>query len=281
MRRDQKIRLKMIAAAACCAFSAAPQAAAATFQGKEIEAGDTVKFGNYEQDNNADNGKEEISWKVLEVDEDAKTALLLSEDCLDTMCYNIDQETQDKAKETTWEDSSVRRWLNQDMPGGFYWEAFPKVDQNKIAETKVSADPNGHSEDADPGKETKDKVFLLSEEEAGKYLGGKEDRIAHASELTAEKLKKPDEDETEAEEDKGLPWSGSKDTEKETETEEEAEYYLDTQDTTGGLFWWLRTPGEDNTMAECVGAEGSIVQSGYLVNQLYFGIRPAIRVEVK
>ena len=42
MRRDQKIRLKMIAAAACCAFSAAPQAAAATFQGKEIEAGDTV-----------------------------------------------------------------------------------------------------------------------------------------------------------------------------------------------------------------------------------------------
>lgn len=290
MRRDRLWRLRVMTAAAVCAAACMTlEAGAATFQGEEIKVGDIVKFGTYEQDNNTDNGKEAIRWKVLEVDEDDKTALLLSEDCLDTMCYNIDPQAQEKAKKVTWEDSSIRKWLNQDVPGNFYWEAFSKVQQKKIAETKVTADKNGHFKDADPGKETKDRVFLLSEDEVKEYLESKGERIAMASKATAEKLRKPDdEDETEkdSETKKGLlPWFGRKtDGEDETETEEEeteGEYHLDTQKTTGGCFWWLRTPGEDNTMAECVGAEGSVVESGYLVNQLYFGVRPAIRVEIK
>ena len=34
------------------------------------QAGDIVWFGNYEQDNDSDNGKEPINWIVLEKEED-------------------------------------------------------------------------------------------------------------------------------------------------------------------------------------------------------------------
>lgn len=32
----------------------------------KVKIGDTVTFGNYEQDNNLDNGQESIEWEVLD-----------------------------------------------------------------------------------------------------------------------------------------------------------------------------------------------------------------------
>ena len=49
----------------------------------------------------------------------------------------------------------------------------------------------------------------------------------------------------------------------------------------GSVFWWLRTPGETQEDAECLGAEGSILFSGYAVTQMDVGVRPAIWVKIK
>ena len=233
----------------------------ASFQDEEIRKGDVITFGRYEQDDVSLNGKEPIEWKILEIDEEKGEVLLISAACLDCRPYHVDPGDPGAAKEVTWEDSSIRRWLNNDMEGGFLGDAFSERDRERICESVVPADENGHFGDADAGAETEDRVFLLSEAEAMKYFSGRKERRASATAwAAAAQKKKPSEDEE--------------------VTEKDEEYWIDTTDTTGDSFWWLRTPGEDNTFAECVGAEGAIVQTGYLVNQQYFGVRPAIRVEL-
>ena len=42
---------------------------------KNVEAGDTIRFGSYEQDNDLENGDEEIDWLVLDREGDIVTLL--------------------------------------------------------------------------------------------------------------------------------------------------------------------------------------------------------------
>ena len=65
-----------------------------------IKVGDTIKLGTYEQDNNKSNGKEEIEWRVLDID--GNEALLISEYALDCKPYN------EEYAEITWEDFTLR-----------------------------------------------------------------------------------------------------------------------------------------------------------------------------
>ncbi len=129
---------------------------------------DIVLFGHYEQDNDISNGKEIIEWIVLDVQEDQ--ALLLSKHGLDKMDYGT------RNAGTAWEKSVVRKWLNKN----FLNEAFTAEEQKAILMTNVdNSKKQGNSEwKTKGGKNTKDKLFLLSYHEAfEQYFTSDEERL--------------------------------------------------------------------------------------------------------
>ena len=130
----------------------------------KVKVGDTLYFGAYEQDDNTNNGKEAIQWRVLDV-QDGK-ALLISEKALDSQPYNT------SFTSVTWETCTLRQWLN----GTFLNNAFSADEQAKIVTTTVSADKNPQYS-TNPGNATNDKVFLLSIAEAQKYFTTDESRM--------------------------------------------------------------------------------------------------------
>ena len=130
----------------------------------EINVGDTLTFGEYEQDNDTSNGKEDIEWLVLA--KEGNRLLLISDKALDCQQYNESWE------DVTWETCSLRKWMNNT----FLNEAFSTEEQKMIQSTNVSADKNPNW-DTDPGKATTDKVFLLSINEVNKYFASDKERM--------------------------------------------------------------------------------------------------------
>ena len=126
--------------------------------------GETVFFGNYEQDNNTKNGKEEIEWLVLAKENDR--ILVISKYALDNQPYHTVE-----LQQVTWETSTLRKWLNSD----FLDAAFSTNEQAMILTVTVSADKNPDY-DTKPGISTNDQVFLLSIKEADKYFISNSDR---------------------------------------------------------------------------------------------------------
>lgn len=115
----------------------------------------TIVFGRYPQASKNENAL--IEWLVLK--NDGSKALLISKYALDCQRYNT------SGTDTTWETCTLRRWLN----GSFINSAFSAEEQKQILHTTVTVDRNPSS-NTDPGNNTKDKVFLLSEDEAGEYF---------------------------------------------------------------------------------------------------------------
>ena len=106
-----------------------------------------VKFGNYWQTD--DKNKEAIEWEVL-AKENGK-ALLISKYALDCKPYH------ENSCSITWENCTLRKWLNSE----FINNAFS---EEEIAEIVLTRNETKGS------IQTEDKVFLLSIEEANKYL---------------------------------------------------------------------------------------------------------------
>lgn len=111
--------------------------------------GDSVLWGSYEQDNNAFNGKEEIEWTVL--DKADGKILVISKYILDCHPFN------DTLAEVTWDNCTLRKWLNND----FLNAAFTSAEQKIIPTVQLSVN-NDAEEDLLDGNVTQDKVFLLS-----------------------------------------------------------------------------------------------------------------------
>lgn len=109
--------------------------------------GDIIIFGHYEQDNN-ENGKEDIEWIVL--DKNGDSILVISKYALDCQRFHTDW------KEITWEQCSLRKWLN----GTFLNAAFNSGEKKMIK--KASG--------------TSDLIYLLSKSEAKKYFDTDETR---------------------------------------------------------------------------------------------------------
>ena len=132
---------------------------------RKCYVGDYVFFGKYPFE--ADGTEWPIEWEVLA--NDGKKALLITKYGIDNVKYNEEDE------DTTWETSSIRQWLN----GTFINIAFNPLEQSKIlATTVITADNVGESFDkkyhTKGGNDTTDKIFLLSLEEAKKYLRPRE-----------------------------------------------------------------------------------------------------------
>lgn len=121
---------------------------------EEITIGYEFTYGSYEQDANANNGKEPIDWIVVSIDQSNDTMTVLSKYCLDVEVYNK------KTKETAWKNSHMREWLNE----VFYVAAFTPAEQQMILETEVD--------------KSKDHVFLLNSKQVDALL---EDKLCFAT----------------------------------------------------------------------------------------------------
>ena len=122
----------------------------------DVKAGDTIKFGFYEQDNDLDDGKEDIEWLVLK--KHRNKVLVISKYGLDLQPYN------DEDEYVTWENCTLRKWLNNE----FLENAFDNDLRKQIAKTSVNNKfeySRGMLRYVENGKNTMDKVFLLSSDE--------------------------------------------------------------------------------------------------------------------
>ena len=138
--------------------SAADKGKAGTVQPIEnAEIGSFVLFGNWEQDADPQNGKEEIEWIVL--DRSEGSLLLISKYVIDYASYAGVRTV------STWENCALRSWLNEE----FFEAAFSADEQNRVITSEVSAEPNPRF-GTEAGSKTEDKVFLLSIEEVEHYI---------------------------------------------------------------------------------------------------------------
>ena len=125
---------------------------------EKIQEGDIYKFGNYEQDNNTSDGKEEIEWFVVK--KNTESMVLVSKYALDCKPFNK------TSTNVLWENCDLRSWMNTD----FYNNAF-SCDEQKMIETIRIVN------DVYPDSITEDRVFLLTSDEVGRYLEKSKERI--------------------------------------------------------------------------------------------------------
>lgn len=214
---------------------------------KSVEAGDTVYFGKYEQDGNDDNGKEKIEWQVL--DKKGNKALLISKKVLDVQPYNKEY------KDITWEKCILRKWINKD----FIKEAFNDKESKKIQNSKIKNKDNiFKGEDGwhtKGGKDTTDKVFLLSIDEAKKYYKTDEKRKAEITDYGIKRMAKVL---GKTEKDIKEEWLGEN----------------------NNCDYWLRSPGGSQDYAANVYSDGSVLEGGYGVYNDDCGVRPALWVNL-
>lgn len=135
---------------------------------KNADVGLNVVLGRYAQS--------PIAWRVL--DKKGDRLLIITERVLsDGIKY---YKTKDPAKDTTWEKSSIRKYVN----GDFLNSAFNRDEKKLILTTKVRTQDNyrenweGYKWKTDGGNDTKDKLFFLSINEANKYFKSDQDRKA-------------------------------------------------------------------------------------------------------
>ena len=195
------------------------------------QVGDIITFGTYEQDNKTANGKEEIEWKVLDKDENGKM-FVVSRYALDCRHYHS------KIEQVTWETSDIRSWLNND----FYSTAFTKSERAKIKTTTLENRDNADY-NTDGGNDTKDKVFLLSIDEAKAYLPSTVERVCIATKYAESQ--------------------GSQ-----------------LESLTRSCRWWLRSPGSTLYNASFVKLDGFILQLGTPVSVEKRSVRPAMWIEL-
>ena len=180
---------------------------------QDAEAGGYIRFGSYYQDNAAE--KTPVEWLVLE--KKTKELLLISRYALECKQYHHDRVN------VTWEKSDLRKWLNND----FLKEAFSAEERERIKECKLKNDDNPE-ENTKGGNDTKDRVFLLSIQEAGQYFTDDDTRKCKSTKFAEGKHQMIDE--------------------------------------AGFSDWWLRSPGTKKHAA-IVFADGVIDMYGTPVNK--------------
>lgn len=128
-----------------------------------------IKFGKFEQDGDISNGKEDISWMILE--DTGNDRLLISKDVLYAMPFDDKTELGPNETNGSWEKSSLRKWLNND----FFNEAFSDDEKVFVVDSFVKNGDafgiNNNDTPFDMGPDTSDKVYILSKDEIRKYFG--------------------------------------------------------------------------------------------------------------
>jgi hypothetical protein len=123
-----------------------------------LDAGDSIVFGNYEQDGSGANGKEKLEWIVLESSDG--TVTLMSKYVIDCVMYH-----ENKDAPAYWQSASLREWL-----GGEFAEAAFTDSERAMLNTVNNENPDNDRCGTKGGDPTEDTVYLLSIPEAEKYL---------------------------------------------------------------------------------------------------------------
>ena len=111
---------------------------------KPIEGGQksSIWFGNYEQSSDGPDGfkKEPIKWRALKIDntQGRDDVLLVSDQNLDVQPFH-----KDAANPVTWEDSDLRKWMNDGFKNAAFSEKEQSAMVNYAAQIKVFALSNG------------------------------------------------------------------------------------------------------------------------------------------
>lgn len=181
-------------------------------------AADTVTFGSYQG--------EDIEWIVL--DEQDGKQLLISKNCIACRSYH------DEYAYITWDRCELRDWLN----GEFFESAFTSAEQERISTTNLRTKYNKVYY-VSAGMDTRDRVFILSAEEASSYF------------------------------EEGERWASPGKVARAEAAANDAPAYE---------WYWLRTPGQNAHYVASVNADGGIAWGGYN-NAQYGYVRPAIWIE--
>lgn len=217
-----------------------------------VKKGDVITFGSYEQDGNFNNGQEPIEWIVLK--KSKSQIFIVSKNALDRLPYN------NIVAEVTWETCTLRKWLNDK----FYNTAFNKTEKGMIKTTTVENYDNAEYNTAG-GKDTKDKVFLLSQLEmiesgygfAETYDEDDVNRMCAPSNYAIAR---------------GTGYSDR----------------YKTADGQGACYWWLRSPGITKGHACCVNM-GRVIsdltvdwgKDTHGPSAINIGVRPALILNLK
>ena len=151
----------------------------------------------------------------------------------------------DTFKKYTWATSSIRTFLN----GDFLDSAFTKKQANAIIKSKVKT-PDNKVYGTSGGRDTSDKVFLLSVEEATNPVYGFYPDFEAASQTRTLQVTQY-----------ALKHDGYKNA------------------TNGNTCWWLRSMGINNYYASYIYTNGSGTHYSF-VGRRHDAIRPAIRVKL-
>ena len=204
---------------------------------------------------------EPIKWRVLSTA--GGQAFLLSDMALDDQMYNNNDAS------VTWETSNMRSWLNgygaetnepkiDYRSNSFLQDAFSSAGQQAICTTEVeNADNLEYGTEG--GNNTKDKIFLLSEQEvygtkAGSY------GFAEAYDTYDEARGRKSSTYAKA---KGV-WG----------------YYGDGAGYDGNCWWWLRTPGDHADITMKVSNYGYVDRFGFNVIINDYGVCPALNLNL-
>lgn len=182
-----------------------------------------IKGSKYHKTENNYFKYEPIKWRVLHYEN--SEAFLLADAILDSQPYHSENE------EIDWEKSSIRAWLNNE----FINKAFSN-EENKAINTVELINKDNSKYGTQGGKNTSDKLFLLSLSEV---------------------------DETEESKEYGF-WD------KKTRKCKNDNFSEET------YFWWLRSPGNSSHDAAGVYYYGWVFGYGYDVQEPAGGIRPAL-----
>ena len=213
---------------------------------------ETVAFGNYWQEDTNNDGKADkndskqpIIWQVLEKYDDG-TALVISDKILDKQIYFNGRDVDGGKKDysCTWETSDIRNWLNDE----FFYDAFSSTERTALRKLNVVNNDNGTT---DGGNDTQDNVFLPSLDELKNASYGFNSDYNYKDQARISK----------------------------------ATSYARTLglgvNVDGFSSYWLRSPGERNSDAVIAMAQGDIFDKGYGVTSRNYGVRPAIRIDLK
>ena len=196
--------------------------------------GSTISFGNYK-------------WLVLDIQKNK--ALIITNDIIELRAYH------DKYIDITWVDSEIRKYLN-----GEFYDKFKDSDKSKIISvTNKNLDNQWYGSNG--GKESKDKIFLLSlEEVVCKYFGDSSELLNNPRKNQRYWFERKDKNNSK----RGTTFEGS------------------------WWWWWLRSPGRNNVKAVYIWGDGNIgIQGNNIlkcnINSCFHpngdvrgGIRPAL-----
>jgi len=201
---------------------------------KDLSLGASVYFGSCEQDNLLENGVEPIEWIVADIQND--NVLLVCKQIIATHEYNANDTS------VTWENCTLRAWLNSTFLENSFSDAERKYIVTKSVETssvhqKYRSSLTGSyvlTAEPLPACKTEDQLFILSTEEISTYFASEASTVSSPT----------------------------------------ASVILNSE---GGFTWWTRTPGVVSGSQRIVDDAGSYASGGGL-NTIEFGVRPAIWV---